>query len=32
MMADDGVWRRGRHRRNHRGGHRNPAKPEGQAS
>ena len=31
MMADDGVWRRGRHRRNHRGGHRNPAKPEGQA-
>lgn len=32
MMADDGVWRRGRHRRNHRGGPRNPAKPEGQAS
>ncbi|WP_421591886.1 Ppx/GppA phosphatase family protein [Shinella sp. M27] len=32
MMADDGVWRRGRHRRNHRGAHRNPAKPEGQAS
>lgn len=32
MMADDGVWRRGRHRRNHRGGQRNPAKPEGQAS
>ncbi|MBN9164759.1 MAG: exopolyphosphatase [Shinella sp. 65-6] len=32
MMADDGVWRRGRHRRNQRGGHRNPAKPEGQAS
>lgn len=32
MMADDGVWRRGRHRRNHRGGHRNPPKPEGQAS
>ncbi|WP_337183376.1 exopolyphosphatase [Shinella sp.] len=32
MMADDGVWRRGRHRRNHRGGHRNPAKPEGQAT
>ncbi|WP_411033286.1 exopolyphosphatase [Shinella sp. BYT-45] len=32
MMADDGVWRRGRHRRNHRGGYRNPAKPEGQAS
>ncbi|WLR93342.1 Ppx/GppA phosphatase family protein [Shinella zoogloeoides] len=32
MMADDGVWRRGRHRRNNRGGHRNPAKPEGQAS
>ncbi|TAA56116.1 Ppx/GppA phosphatase family protein [Shinella sp. JR1-6] len=32
MMADDGVWRRGRHRRNQRGGPRNPAKPEGQAS
>lgn len=32
MMADDGVWRRGRHRRNHRGGHRSPAKPEGQSS
>jgi exopolyphosphatase/guanosine-5'-triphosphate,3'-diphosphate pyrophosphatase len=32
MMADDGVWRRGRHRRNHRAGPRNPAKPEGQAS
>lgn len=32
MMADDGVWRRGRHRRNHRTGQRNPAKPEGQAS
>ena len=32
MMADDGVWRRGRHRRHHRGGPRNPAKPEGQAS
>ena len=31
MMADDGVWRRGRHRRNQRG-HRHPAKPEGQAS
>ena len=31
MMADDGVWRRGRHRRNQRGGHRNPAKSEGQA-
>ena len=31
MMADDGVWRRGRHRRNNRGGTR-PAKPEGQAS
>ncbi|MFC3073116.1 Ppx/GppA phosphatase family protein [Shinella pollutisoli] len=28
MMADDGVWRRGRHRRFHRG----PRKPEGQAS
>jgi exopolyphosphatase/guanosine-5'-triphosphate,3'-diphosphate pyrophosphatase len=32
MMADDGVWRRGRHRRNHRASPRNPAKPEGQAS
>ena len=32
MMADDGVWRRGRHRRNNRSGFRNPAKPEGQAS
>jgi exopolyphosphatase/guanosine-5'-triphosphate,3'-diphosphate pyrophosphatase len=32
MMADDGVWRRGRHRRNNRGGNRNLAKPEGQAS
>ncbi len=32
MMADDGVWRRGRHRRTHRGGPRNPAKPEGQPS
>jgi exopolyphosphatase/guanosine-5'-triphosphate,3'-diphosphate pyrophosphatase len=32
MMADDGVWRRGRHRRNQRGLPRNPAKPEGQAS
>lgn len=32
MMADDGVWRRGRHRRNQRSGQRNPAKPEGQAS
>lgn len=32
MMADDGVWRRGRHRRNHRGGPRSPEKPEGQAS
>ncbi|MGD9478321.1 Ppx/GppA phosphatase family protein [Shinella sp. G-2] len=31
MMADDGVWRRGRHRRNQRGGHRNPVKSEGQA-
>ena len=28
MMADDGVWRRGRHRRFHRG----PRKPEGPAS
>lgn len=28
MMADDGVWRRGRHRRFQRG----PRKPEGQAS
>ena len=28
MMADDGVWRRGRHRRFHRG----PRKSEGQAS
>lgn len=32
MMADDGVWRRGRHRRNNRSAPRYPAKPEGQAS
>ena len=31
MMADDGVWRRGRHRRGHRGP-RNSARPEGSTS
>lgn len=30
MMADDGVWRRGRHRRQNRSGFRHPARPEGQ--
>jgi exopolyphosphatase/guanosine-5'-triphosphate,3'-diphosphate pyrophosphatase len=33
MMADDGVWRRGRHRRNiNRSGYRPANKPEGQPS
>ncbi len=30
MMADDGVWRRGRHRRQNRSGFRHPGRPEGQ--
>lgn len=30
MMADDGVWRRGRHRRQNRSGFRLPGRPEGQ--
>ena len=31
MMADDGVWRRGRHRRQNRSGYRQPTAPEGNA-
>ncbi|MDX3925698.1 MAG: Ppx/GppA phosphatase family protein [Shinella sp.] len=30
MMAEDGVWRRGRHRRHFRGGMRQPGRPEGE--